>query len=238
VASRAASRERDTNSLPLSLCFLQLGFFFSEIDASYFVSYLPAALSSSCFRLESLGVAVLLLLGGCDGGGPEACEGDLPAVERGAFAVEVRAGGDCWLYRGEAFFSPDERDPDSFGRAFVVELRAEGDENAPVFYLTHPGTELSAGTYDVSDLSSVNRLEVREGKVSVGGSGVYSRLDAFSIGEKVVEVDVSKDERFVASFDATVKLRDNVDLPDGPDTARLRGRLKARFSERVVYPGY
>jgi len=210
----------------------------SNVNMSLSLNRTAEALRRSRFSWTLAVLPVLLLLSACDSGGPEACEGDLPAVERGAFAVEVRAGGDCWLYRGEAFFSPDERDPDSFGRAFVVELRAEGDENAPVFYLTHPGTELSAGTYDVSDLSSVNRLEVREGKVSVGGSGVYSRLDAFSIGEKVVEVDVSKDERFVASFDATVKLRDNVDLPDGPDTARLRGRLKARFSERVVYPGY
>ena len=177
----------------------------------------------------------LLLLSACDSSGPEACEDSLPAVEDGAFAVEVRAEGDCQLYRGTARFNPGVRDPDSFGRAFFVKLRADGDENAPVFFLSHPDTVLSENTYEVSDLSEGNRLEVREGKFSVGGTEIYSRLDGLSIGEGTVEIQVSVKDRLVASFEATVKLKENVDLEDGPPTVRLRGRMKADLDDRIIY---
>lgn len=201
------------------------------------MAHLSSSLTKSSYRRGSLLLALpfLLFSSACDSGGPQACEDALPSVDAGTFAVQVRNGGDCQLYRGTALFNPSVDNPDSFGRAFFVELRADGGENAPVIFLSHPGTELSVNTYEVSDLSSVNRFETREGKVSVGGTNVAAGLDALSIGEGEVEVEISEADRVVASFEATVKLKDNVDLEDGPPTVRLRGRLKADLDDRINY---
>ena len=179
--------------------------------------------------------ALVTAVSGCDSA-RETCD-DLPkSVASGEFAYTVEGPGVCALVEGNlAVFDTTAATfyslPDS---AFVLLMRARGEDAAAVAFTRLGSSRPSPGPQPIADLLSRTppRPSPRpfvEYPDAVGFGGFYGRDGYFNSTGGTLEVVETEPQRFEARFDATARTVTG-------EVLRFRGLVNARYSTQAYQP--